>query len=251
MASILIIRESSKYLVKSLSDQLKEADHNITESSAEVKELSKVIEKQDAVIVFVDPEIVDNQQAIIYLRDTAVEMDLPIYLLGFPGDIETVKTFFSGQVVQGEFYRPFDVKVIAKEISEYIADAKKVNKKKILVVDDSGMMLRNVKGLLGTKYQVILANSGAMAIKYLSMDRPDLVLLDYEMPIVNGKQVLEIIRAENDFQGIPVIFLTGKNDRETIMDVMQLHPEGYLLKTMKAEDFTQAVDEFFEKRKNI
>ena len=110
-------------------------------------------------------------------------------------------------------------------------------------------MLRNVKNLLGEKYQVILANSGAMAVKYLSLDKPDLVLLDYEMPVINGKQVLEIVRTEQDFSGVPVIFLTGRNDRNTIMDVMGLKPEGYLLKSMSSDAFVQAIDEFFEKQK--
>ena len=43
--------------------------------------------------------------------------------------------------------------------------------------------------------------------------------------------------------------LTGRNDRNTIMDVMGLKPEGYLLKSMSSDAFVQAIDEFFEKRK--
>ena len=116
------------------------------------------------------------------------------------------------------------------------------------MVDDSGAVLRNVKGWLEDKYQVILANSGAMAIKYLATNRPDLVLLDYEMPVVNGRQVLEMIRTETEFCDVPVIFLTGKNDRASIMDVMQLKPEGYLLKSMEPQQIVQAIDDFFAKR---
>ena len=53
---------------------------------------------------------------------------------------------------------------------------------------------------------------------------------------------------EQDFMGVPVIFLTGRNDRNTIMDVMGLKPEGYLLKSMSSDAFVQAIDEFFEKK---
>jgi CheY-like chemotaxis protein len=136
-------------------------------------------------------------------------------------------------------------------MDEYIRFYGNHNKKKVLVVDDSGAMLRNVKGWLEDSYQVILANSGTMAIKYLSTNRPDLVLLDYEMPVVNGKQVLEMIRTENEFRDIPVMFLTGKNDRESIEQVMSLKPEGYILKTTKPEQIVQMIDEFFERRKTI
>ena len=99
------------------------------------------------------------------------------------------------------------------------------------------------------RYQIILANSGAMAIKYLSTNRPDLVLLDYEMPIVDGRQVLGMIRSETEFSNIPVIFLTSKGDKESVMNVMELKPDGYLLKTMPPEQIKQSVDDFFEKRK--
>ena len=110
-------------------------------------------------------------------------------------------------------------------------------------------MLRNVKGWLEEQYQVILANSGAMAIKYLAVNRPDLVLLDYEMPVVDGKQVLEMIRSEHEFADIPVFFLTTKGDRESVMNVMALKPEGYLLKTMEPAQIIETINAFFEKRK--
>lgn len=117
------------------------------------------------------------------------------------------------------------------------------------MVDDSGAVLRNVKSWLEDKYRVILANSGAMAIKYMATNRPDLVLLDYEMPICDGKQVLEMIRAEHDFEDIPVIFLTSKSDKDSVLSVSSLKPEGYLLKSLAPIQIIRAIDDFFEKQK--
>lgn len=108
-----------------------------------------------------------------------------------------------------------------------------------------------VKGWLEDRYQVILANSGMMAIKYLTQDNPDLVLLDYEMPVIDGKQVLEMIRSESDYSKVPVIFLTSKGDRESILEVMKHKPDGYMLKTMEPADIVKTIDEFFEKQKAI
>ena len=88
-----------------------------------------------------------------------------------------------------------------------------------------------------------------MAIKYLAMNHPDLILLDYEMPICDGRQVLEMIRAEAEFSTVPVIFLTSKNDKESVMKVTALKPDGYLLKTMEPAQIVQAIDDFFEKSK--
>ena len=110
------------------------------------------------------------------------------------------------------------------------------------------MILRNIKTLLEDKYKVVLANSGAMAIKYLALNIPDLILLDYEMPIVDGSQVMQMIREDPEFQDIPIIFLTGKNDAQTVMNVMELKPEGYLLKSMEPKKLHAAIDDFFAKR---
>lgn len=81
------------------------------------------------------------------------------------------------------------------------------------------------------------------------MNRPDTVLLDYEMPVCDGRQTLEMIRSEKATANIPVIFLTGRGDRESVKKVMALKPEGYLLKTMPEEEIKKIIDDFFAKRK--
>jgi CheY-like chemotaxis protein len=164
---------------------------------------------------------------------------------------EALKGLIPDHVLQDSFPRPIDMGQAVRKIDEYIKKFGRHCKKKILVVDDSGAMLRNLKEWLEDKYQVILANSGAMAIKYLATNRPDLVLLDYEMPVVDGRQVLEMIRTETEFCDVPVIFLTSKNDKESIMKVMALKPEGYLLKSLKPEQIIQEINTFFEKRKRL
>ena len=99
------------------------------------------------------------------------------------------------------------------EIKKYLENHEAEKKKKILVVDDSDVMLQAMKRLLEDTYEVSLAKSGLAAIRSMTLDRPDLVLLDYEMPVCDGKQVLEMIRAEEELASTPVIFLTGRTDR--------------------------------------
>ena len=251
MHNILVVSETKSYLVTSIEEQLKKLEYDIVKAEPDINTISNIKKSIDAVLLYVEPELLEEQQALIFLRDKAVEEDIPFFILGDSNDIDDVRSIIPEHMIQKEFARPIDVKNVVTEVDEYVQNHGKHTKKKILVVDDSGAMLRNVKGWLEDRYQVILANSGAMAIKYLTLNRPDLVLLDYEMPVVNGKQVLEMIRTEVEFSSIPVIFLTSKNDRESITQVMALKPEGYLLKTMKPEDIVKTIDDFFEKRKTI
>ena len=85
---------------------------------------------------------------------------------------------------------------------------------------------------------------------YIADNKPDLILLDYEMPVTSGPQVLEMIRSEMKVGSIPVIFLTGKGDRESVLKVLALKPDGYLLKSMEKAALLKSLEEFFEKKKH-
>ena len=90
-----------------------------------------------------------------------------------------------------------------------------------------------------------MANSGLQAIKWLGKNKVDLILLDHEMPVTNGPQVLEMLRSDEETRNIPVIFLTGKRDKESVMAVVALKPEGYFLKDIKKDELLEKLQEFF------
>lgn len=138
-----------------------------------------------------------------------------------------------------------------KMVSQYLVKEKQEwaeQPKKILIVDDSDFMRQNIIQLLGEEYTVLEAASSVSAIQTIVVNRPDLVLLDYEMPVCDGRQTLEMIRSEKTIADIPVIFLTGRGDRESVQKVMSLKPEGYLLKTMPEEEIKKKVGDFFAAR---
>lgn len=132
------------------------------------------------------------------------------------------------------------------EIKKYLDESKASPKRKILLVDDSDFVLQAMKELLGTDYEVALAKSGMAAIRCMTLNRPDLVMLDYDMPICDGSQVLEMIRSEEEFADIPVIFLTGRVDKESVKKVVALKPAGYLSKTLPPAEIKKGVDGYFK-----
>lgn len=135
-------------------------------------------------------------------------------------------------------------------VSNYLVKEKEElenRKPKILIVDDSEFMRSRMVKLLSPDYDLIEASSSISAIKKITVNRPNLVLLDYEMPVCDGRQALEMIRSEKDIADIPVIFLTGKGDRESIKKVISLKPQGYLLKTMADDAIKKNIDDFFGK----
>lgn len=135
-----------------------------------------------------------------------------------------------------------------EEVKKYLANRPLNRKKKILVVDDSITMRQFLKELLAKDYEIDMADSGLSAFRSIILNKPDLVLLDYDMPICDGKQVLEMIRGEEEFADTSVIFLTGRGDVESIRQVMSLSPEGYMLKTTKPEEIKNSIEVFFKKK---
>lgn len=121
-----------------------------------------------------------------------------------------------------------DKAVVEREAEEQRRE--KTGKKRILVVDDNGTTLRTMKAMLEDHYEVAIAISGTQAMTSIGKKRPDLILLDYEMPVCDGKMTLEMIRADEELQSIPVVFLTAINDRANIEAVLKLKPAGYFLK---------------------
>ncbi len=144
---------------------------------------------------------------------------------------------------------PLGVNNEVTEIQRYLKEKDKGGPK-VLVVDDSMTIREGIKRLLGNDYEVSTVQSGVSAIRAITLDKPDLVLLDYEMPVCDGRHVLEMLRSEKEFSDVPVIFLTSKDDPESVKKVLELKPDGYLLKYLKPAEIRKRVDVFFEKRKN-
>ncbi len=117
------------------------------------------------------------------------------------------------------------------------------NRKKIVVIDDSKVQLRALSELMKNQYEVVTASSGRSGIEILKQDGADLVLLDYSMPGLDGKETLEILRSHEETKNIPVIFITGDDDKEDIVEALKLHPQGYLLKPVKPERLFQTIEE--------
>lgn len=137
----------------------------------------------------------------------------------------------------GEIVRAVN-KILGIQTNEYagkedVADVKD-GEKTILLIDDSAVQLRQVREILKSKYRVLMATSGLQAMNILLKEKPDLIFLDYDMPVLDGKGTLEQIRANERSRDIPVVFLTAVNSKEKILAVAPLNPSDYLLKPVNA-----------------
>ena len=121
----------------------------------------------------------------------------------------------------------------------------------ILIVDDDKNMLKMLRMFLVDDYNVTIVDSGKLAREAVIKKTPDLILLDYMMPLFDGPHVLEIIRKREESKNVPVLFLTSVTDREKILECLSLNPQGYLVKPISREELLQRVDEVLNPLKKI
>ena len=108
-----------------------------------------------------------------------------------------------------------------------------VRKPVILAVDDSPMILRSVSSLLGNDYKVYTLAKSAMLEKVLSQITPDLFLLDYNMPVLTGFELIPIIRGFEEHKDTPIIFLTSERTIDNVSGAVRLGACDFIVKPVQ------------------
>ncbi|MDR3230170.1 MAG: response regulator, partial [Synergistaceae bacterium] len=109
------------------------------------------------------------------------------------------------------------------------------NKRKVLIVDDEITSLRVLQSVLKDVYDTAPARSGEQALNYLQRFTPDIILLDIDMPVMNGYEVLGRLKSEPRWKDIPVIFLTGREGVESEVRGLSLGAVDYMQKPINEE----------------
>ncbi len=120
------------------------------------------------------------------------------------------------------------------------------NKRHILIIDDDPLMLKIIKDYLHDDYEIATAKGGKLAYKFLEKKRTDLILLDYEMPEEKGPEVFVNIRKMPGMQSVPIVFMTGVKDKERVMEVVKLKPQGYIPKPVSYDSLMSMVNKVFK-----
>jgi response regulator RpfG family c-di-GMP phosphodiesterase len=194
-------------------------------------------------------ELDDCSDALVYLNDNIMERDLGLIVIGDKLQYERVTDIIHEQGITEFVERPLDIEKLIKSVAQYMEEnTGEKRKKTVLIVDDDITYMRTIYEWLKGSYHVGMASSGLQAISYLTKNKADLVLLDYEMPIADGPQVLSMLKSDSETDQIPVMFLTGKSDAQSVLAVVNLKPVDYLLKTIDKPGLLGKLDAFFKSR---
>ncbi len=132
-----------------------------------------------------------------------------------------------------------------------MSQMEEIFKKRILAVDDDVIVLTRISTILRNDYDLVTVNSGMRALRYLEQEQPDLILLDIRMAQQDGIETLRKIRNMEECKDIPVIMLTGVENKDIVVESAKLGICDYLLKPFSTTELLKRVHRVFEQEENV
>lgn len=239
---LYVMGDGQRLVVKTFLHELEEREFVVRVVDPVVESLRLLPEKPVHLMLFLSESM--DFAIVRSVVEKAGNSGWHLYLAGTINGITTEEDSFLKKVPGVHFQSfPLDIGIFLAEF-----ELNDRARKRVLVVDDEPILLRSIQGWLRDNFEVSLVNSGETAIEFLCTHPVDLILLDYKMPTMTGADVLRQIRSVQKMKDTPVIFLTAYSDRNSVMDVMKLRPEGYILKSKSPDEIKKAVVDFFRNR---
>ena len=244
---VVIISGEEHIGIRSIENTLKGAGCRVSRALPIFHEYAEDISEAELVVYYLDNKIYESHDFLELLKQICFGHGKGVILVGAQAEYDHVLTIFDESFVAGYFEPPLDQEAFIKKVNYYFDhyERKSRLRHRVLIVDDDEMYTGITKRWLEGSYDISVANSVVEAISCVNNQKPELILLDYEMPVTNGPQFLEIIRTDEGTANIPVIFLTGSRDKESVMRVLDLKPVGYLLKTIDKDTLLKQLAAFF------
>ena len=268
---ILFIAENDQnFLIRAMMKTISDAEYEVRFVQPEVYQITMYEHKPDFPSIFIlYLEGSENRydRLFSYLKQLVSEKgkDRHLFLIGNPSEINTAYKVIPPESVDHAFQRPVNTEDLLRHLNmlsvEYRYDENDSSalhgmsvdsaKRNVLLVDDDITQLHAMQHWFAKRFNAFIANSGMDTVAFLKHYHVDLILLDYEMPGLSGLDVLQMLRSEPETANIPVIFLTGSDDKKTVMSVLAAKPDGYLLKAMPPAILVQSVEDFFAKQAKL
>ena len=245
--SIAIILYKFSVVVKGIERNLKDLGYLVDMVTDDFDHAKSIVDRTVLFIVYLPDDIMEDlhkQRKLTDLCASIKEGNRSLMIIGEQRYHQELIALLPELRGFTWFDRPVDNDLLGKTVEKIFKNGPATyEKKRILIVDDDPSYAGMVREWIKDIYKVDIVTAGMQAITFLLKNKVDLVLLDYEMPIVDGPQVLQMLRQEEATKHIPVVFLTGVGTREEVARVMALKPDGYILKSTPRDKIIGYLDE--------
>lgn len=205
-------------------------------------------EKFDLILLDIEMPIMNGFMTLEQLRNVKECVNVPVIMLTGKKDKYYVMNSIA-MGIDGYLLKPVNKEELVGKVKEVCQ--KKLRKKDsltILAIDDDMSYLKQINSFLRDYYNVIMINTTKLALDYLTHHVPDLILLDYQMPLYNGVALLNMIRQNDRVKAVPVIILSGSLNQEALLQFYAHNPAAYLAKTISKQELLDKINQVLSKR---
>ena len=244
--TVMLIRKEDGFIINTVRHALEKSSYKVLETGFDPDEIKNAKDSAGVMLLYVTGDVESDAEALVYIRDLCLEGNRQLIVIGNSNEFEALNKFISPEIIAHNIERPINMEKLCENVAEMFEErTMQAMKKCVLIVDDDAVYLRAVRNCLKDEYRVGMATSGMQAITWLAQNSADMILLDYEMPVMSGPKVLDMLRSEERTKNIPVIFLTGKSDKLSILRAISLKPDGYILKSEGLGEVIRTLKDFF------
>jgi len=204
----------------------------------------------DIILLDINMPDVDGYEVIENLKADERYANIPVVFFTSNNDRESVLKGLSLGAVD-YILKPFEtaslIECIEKHVAEDRAEKEKDKEKdgderpRILAIDDVVSILRTIKAALHTKYKVHTISKPESVLDFLQLRKPDLILLDYLMPVYNGFELITMIRELPGYEDTPIIMLTSEGTMTNIKEAVSLGACDFIVKPFKETELNEKV----------
>ena len=244
--TIVFIYDEPGYMVQTIVHSIEEAGMKVIGINADLTEIERNQYASDIIVYYLGNVETDSRRVLKCLNGMCREYRKTLCVIGESNSIRKANEACDPGIITMSYFRPLDVRKLITDLNVMLdSRVEYARRKSILLVDDDIDFLQIAYTWFDGVYDVDFVNSAREALKYLSEKKPDLILLDHEMPKMNGYEFLSEIRKSWKTSDIPVIFLTGKDDKDSVIQILEKKPDGYLLKSTPKDQLLESIDDFF------
>ena len=242
---IVILLYQFSVVVKGIERKLVELGYNVEIITEDFGKIEEEVTDTDLFLLYLPADVMDDfgkEKILEEICKTIKSYNQKMIILGEKKYHPDVTRALPIVNEFGWMDRPIDNNDLGMAVDKAISGSGLVGvRKRILIIDDDSSYAGMVKEWIKDLYKTDIVTEGLQGIKFLMKKPVDLVLLDYEMPEVDGPMVLERLRQVPQTKDIPVVFLTGVGTKEHVARVMGLKPNGYILKTTTRENLLEYI----------